>query len=497
MTLVGCAKDHNCGPNSLKTVENGHVLSPWVKVVFREGDGGLITVGNHSSPSLANSAVIKSFNFGFSTGSECKITIHDTMGSSLGVFLKNMMKELKDASDRFIVVEWGWTKAGCPSPPPNSRSKPHYMMLVSLETNFIQGKFIHEITATDTMAASLQGGIEEIYGEDTKNSLSLKDALKKLLMEDPAPKVKSVKYCRIEPDGKINCNDKEVGFKENDPEGPKHSWKGNAANKLEVARKWVSSWHTNNKDKVFEMEYNSKVDGGEVIFWERPTIKCDENFSENFCIGTYIVNGGADSPVIEFNPRIKWDFGPASVVGGQMAARTIEDKPQNKAQGIEECPQLSRKESKGAGNVSSSPTTSQQLDINNDKSTGTQMDAEALHKMLDGIHVMEDGIMADMVIVGDPTFPTQADGVIDGKTVAIAFINPLHLVPDNSICGDWLASPPCNEWLSNNNWLVQKVNHRIENGTYTTSLSLRLTTPGFDSPVGSPMGNSPNGATIQ
>ena len=490
MALVGCVQEHNCG--EIKVVEPGHTLSPWVKVTFRAGGGNTISVGNQSSPSLDNSAVIKSFNIGWSDGAECKIVIHDTMGSSISVFLKNMMIELKDSSDRMIIVQWGWTKSGCPTPPPSSMSKPHILMLDSLETNYIQGKFIHEIKATDTMATAVQGGVEKIYGEDTANGISLKAALKKLLTEEPHPIVKNIKYCRVNnKTGLVECNVKFKDF----PDGPKHKWAGNAANKLEVAKQWVANVLTE-KDKTMVPVYDSLVDGGSVIFWERPVLDCTEISNEKLCIGTYIVNGGINTPVIEFNPRIKWDFGPSPANGGQMADATIESDPQNKAQGVENCPQLSRNGAKGSGQVLSVPPTNMHRDIYVKDATKIKREANAKAMALDGYHIMDDGILADMVIVGDPTLPTQADGVIDGKMLAIAFVNPFHLMPTGSTCGDWLAKPPCNELLSDKNWLIQKMNHRIEGGTYTTSFSLRLTAPGYDTLVSAPVGNSPDGIPI-
>lgn len=480
MPLVGCTTQYKCG--ELKTVQPGHTLSPWVRVVFRDGGGNMITVGNKSSPSLDNSAVIKSFNYGFSSGAECKITIHDTMGSSLSAFLKNMMKEFKDSSERIVEFEWGWTNAGCPTePPPGQKSDKHYLTLAALETNYIQGKFIHEISALDVTNTSVQGGIEKIYGEDGKNSLYLKDALEKLLKEKPDPIVKEIKYCRME-NGKMVCN---AGFKENNGKGPKHCWRGNAANKLETAKKWISGWVTD-KDKIFEMQYDATVDGGSIIFMEKPTKECNEGPDESLCIGTYIVNGGNDTPVIEFNPRIKWDFGPVGANGGNMATNTIEDQntPNNKSQGIKKCPNLSRNGNKGAGQVISTPPTDVHKDIKGKEATSTNNDANSKQLLQDGIHIMDNGIMADMVIVGDPRFPMQYEGVIDGKTVAIAFVNPFHIMPSGGACGDWLAKPPCNAILSQKDWFIQKVNHRIEGGTYTTSLALRLTSDGLDAPIG-------------
>lgn len=490
MPLVGCTTEHQCGP--LKTVEPGHTLSPWVRCVFRGGGGNEITVGNDSCPSLDNSAVIKSFNFGISDGGECKVVIHDMMGSSLRVFLKNMMKELQGEKDYFMIAQWGWTKAGCPTPPPSSISKKHYLQVRWVETNFVQGKFIHEITAVDTMNLAVEGGIEDIYGEDSKNAITLKAALQKLFTEKPHPIVKSVKYCRLNKEtGNPECN---VGFKIA-PDGPKHCWRGNSANKLEIARSWVSGWVTD-QDKIFVPVYETNTDGGEVIFWERPVFDCDEVTNQALCIGTYIVNGGEDSPVIEFNPRIKWQFGQIPANGGNMADGTIEDQPKNKAEGVKKCKEQSRAGERGTGQVLSIPPTNVHKDIEAKRATSVKGDAQAKQAVQDSITYMDSGIMADMTIVGDPTLPTQSQGVIQGKTVAIAFVNPFHILPASNMCGDWLAKPPCNEVLSNKNWLIMKLNHRIEGGTYTTTFQLRCVSPGLDAAVSNPIGNSPDGTTI-
>ena len=66
-SATGCLLQYVCG-GKVNKPESGHVLSPWVKVTFRVGAAGTITVGNLSSPSMDNSASIKSFDFGFSSG---------------------------------------------------------------------------------------------------------------------------------------------------------------------------------------------------------------------------------------------------------------------------------------------------------------------------------------------------------------------------------------------------------------------------------------------
>lgn len=499
LSSSGCLLNYVCDPNQgVKKPESGHVLSPWVRAIFRNGSAGEITVGNQSSPSLDNSATIKSFDFGFSTGGECKIVIHDTQGSSLHNFLQNIMKELTVAEQKstlMFYIEWGWTKSGCPSPDPSNKSDRHYLLMQSIETNFVQGKFIHEITGTDTMSIATQGGVEKIIGGDVpRSAIPLKEALMKLLKEDPAPTVKSVQFLRINP---TTGKPEEADF-EDSAKGPKHSWKGQSANKLEVARNWARG-HRTNKKKIFVMRYNTTVDGGEVIFWESPTVGCNEIATASLCVGTYVVNGGKVSPVIEFNPKIKWLFPTVPTMGGNIPEHAVATaaSPQNKAMGVIECPQLSRPQVKGAGQTLSTPTTQAHIDIYGPLSTPVAQRAQAQSLVQDGIWMMDNGIEADMVIVGDPKLPTQKDGVIGGLFVAIAYVNPFHLMSQQSQnCGDWLSKPPCNATLSNKNWQIKRLNHRIADGTYTTTFSLHLPVPGYDLNLREPLGGSPTGDSV-
>ena len=257
-----------------------------------------------------------------------------------------------------------------------------------------------------------------------------------------------------------------------------------------------SGYRTDRK-KTFIPTYNTRVDGGEIIFWEKPVVDCGEIMSQSLCIGTYIVNGGKDSPVIEFNPKIKWDFAVVPVPGGQFAGETIQPTPQAKAQGIIECPQLSRPQAVGAGQTVSTPITNAHKDVFGKDAVKMAQQAQAKQAIEVGIVFTDNVIEADMVVVGDPLLPTQVDGIIGGKFVAIAYINPFHLMPSgDGGCGEWLAKPPCNEILSNKNWQIKRMNHRIAEGTYTTSFGLYLATPGFDINKGQPIGGAPDGAAI-
>jgi hypothetical protein len=184
-------------------------------------------------------------------------------------------------------------------------------------------------------------------------------------------------------------------------------------------------------------------------------------------------------------------------MGGQQADHTIEALPQNKAYGVIQCPQLSRPQVKGSGQTLSTPTTQAHIDIYGKLATNVAQRAQAQSIVEDGIYIMNSGIEADMVVVGDPTLPTQADGIIGGLFVAIAYVNPFHLISSKGLsCGDWLSIPPCNQTLSNKNWQVKRLNHRIADGTYTTTFGLHLPVPGYDLTRGNLLGGSPSGDTV-
>lgn len=488
-TSSGCIAKYQC--KQLMFPESGHTLSPWVRCRFKDGEGREITVSNDSSPAIQNTAVIKSFDFGLSDGLHCKVVIHDQRGSSLTDFMRNLLKDLKLATPESLkfIVEWGWTKSGCPTPLPSARSACHYMILDSIETNFIGGKFIHELTGTDLVKKVIEAGVDKIYGGEGQNAITLKEAIRKLFTEDPKPYIGKVSYCRLE-GGTVQCD---VGF-EYEKDGPKGKWIANGNDKLQTAIHWLSG-HRSDRNRTFIPSYNSTDSGGEIIFWEDSKPKCAETSAwEENCLGTYIVNGGKASSVIEFSPKIRWDFARLTCVGGQISSETINPTPQAKAQGRRDCAELQRPNCSGSGQTLSTPTTETHKDNYGKKATD---EAQKGHdEQARGMKLLTDLIEADLVIVGDPSLPTPGEGLFL-RNIAIAYINPYHHLPQTeSSCGDWIVDPVCNEILSNKAWLIKRCNHHIQEGNYTTTLGIYLTTPGVDVEPTAPLGASDTGVVV-
>lgn len=483
-----CYKKFSCKDQPIMLPEDSHTLSPWVRCMFKDGQGRMITVSNNSSPEIDNSAVIKSFDFGMSDGLHCKVVVHDQAGSALETFAKNLLKDYTktDPSMLKFKVEWGWTKSGCPTPSPSTKSCLHYMILDSIETNFIGGKFIHEITGTDLISRVLEGGNEKIHGEDGRNEISLKEAIKKLFTEDPAPKISEVKFLRIE-----NGVCSEYNFEDcNSGDGsPKGKWPCKGMDKLQAALSWLGKYRTDRKRGV-RPAYQSTSEGGVLIFWEDNKPKCNElpDWDSN-CVGTYVVNGGKASSVIEFNPKIRWDFARMTCVGGNVPEGTIQapEQPNQKTIGRPDCEKLVRPACEGMGQVSAIVTDENLKNTNGKEATTKANKGE--DEQARAMKLLTDAIEADLVVVGDPTLPTPGEGLFL-RNLSIVYINPFHLLKSESSCGEWIVNPACNCVLSNKAWLIKRCNHHIQEGNYTTTIGIYLATPGVDIEPGAPWGGS-------
>jgi len=487
--------------------ESGHVLAPWVACKF-EGAGSVITVSNHSSPNTnpKHVAAIKSFEYGFTDGMSVKFVIQDQQGGSFVTFIDHMLKEwscLEKGNPMTVRMkfQFGWVKSGCQNPVPEARSQCHYALIDSVETSFSEGKFTTELTGHDTGWRMLEGGEEEIFGGEGEEAMCLKDAIVKMLTQGKyAPNVKQVDFLKTE-GGMIKpakfeygCPNKTTG-KENKKKGPPGKWVANGQNKIQVAMSWLSGWRSWPKLRSWTPQYDSTVPGGRIIFWEdrRPKCVCEgDKYWDQNCIGKFIVNGGKKSPVIEFNPQIRWDFGRLVSVGGAVSDQAAGPMPSesggstfggSKTPGRKDCSSLTRAKQLGAGHTLQ--TTGTENHVNQFGKLSTQKAQEANEESFKALKVLHDEIRADLVIVGAPTLLPPFES--RQRNVHIKFVNPFHLMGGEG-CTDWLASPRLNEVLTNKGWLVDSVTHKIEAGNYTTTLSLYLTAPGKDGDVGQPLG---------
>ena len=480
--VAGCA-------GGLRLPEEGSSLSPWVAITF-EGTGSTITVGNDSSPNTTptNVACIKSFEFGYSDGMTVKAIIQDEQGGSFVTFMEHIMKDfvcLEKGSPANVRMKFrfGWTKQTCSDPLPTASSGCFYALCDSVESSISHGIFTFEITAKDLCHRMLEGGTSLIKGAAGDKGMFVKDAVSAFLMKGESPNVASVKFLRI-----VKGERQPAAFKEKQKTGP---FLGNGDNKIAVVMSILKNYPSD-KGKSWIPQYNSEEPGGEIIFWEDPKPDCNElnafNFDQN-CIGAYIVNGGKSSPVIDFSPKIRWDFSRLTSVGGGMGAEKVGGLPGKGAKNPgDDCPGLAVR---GAGQRFAA-VAAEALKVINGALAGAVAFFGQMQQFK-ALKILHDNIEADLTIVGDPTIVSPSQGIW-ARNISIIVINPYFLTATgNSACGEWLAVPTCNEVLSNKAWLVKSITHRIEGGKYTTTIGVYLTAPGIDMPPGTGLGGWING----
>lgn len=506
--LEGCLATYGGRTVPQKLPEEGHTLAPWVALTF-EGSGSTITVSNDSSAATSppNVACIQSFEFGYSDGFTCRTTIHDEEGGSFVQFMRNLLKDwvcLQNGSPASVrmKIQFGWVKSGCSSPLPLSSSRCYYCLSDSVETNYRDGKFHFEITGKDLCHRMFEGGSQTIYGGEGTNAIPITDAIRRFMCQDCPPNVGSVRFLRMEDGNPVPCPFKFGGTVTTSDTtgstgttdaskllGPKGKWIASGQDKLRVVMRWLEG-HVTDRDRSWIPQYNSELPNGELILWEDP--KPDQAYGDNHwdanSIGTYVVNGGKKSPVIEFNPKIRWDFARLTSVGGQLGDNRMNatNRPGAATPGQ---PGNNSTQQPCAGHPVQTTNTETQLD--NQGANAQQVQAEANAQSARTLKILTDNIEADLTIVGDPTLLPPSEAMMS-KNCAIILINPYFLRRANFVNVnddlEWLVQPTCNEVLSNKAWICKSICHRIEAGKYTTTIGVFLVTPGNNTPPNTPLG---------
>lgn len=459
--LVGCIREFAIGNLSLPV--DVEMLSPWVRVNFVNEDTS-ITVGNKSYPSRDNTAVIKSFEYGLSDGLMCKIEIVDEEGGSFEKFFDNMIKCIGDLEREFFMsVEWGWTKKTCfgNSNIIESKTPKLFLIPVSMDVNFANGIVKYTIGAPDPIQIAFASRTRKEFGTST-NEMPLKEAIRELCRTS-CPRF-DVKFLSRNIDGTINTQEWE--FKDN----PKGSWKANNQNKLSIITDWTKNYVTENDKGIFVQWDNMSEEGKpSIILWENN----DSEHKALQTLGTFIVNGGTCSNVLEFNPTINWvapmaNKGTGGGTGSSVTAETTETSEEG--QGLCDSGEPGIQE-----NVSISEDA-----INNYGREATKKVIESLKENSEAQSQYTPTltpIEAELTIQGNTNMSYIDVRKIVGLSASVVVINPFHIRGSGDDCGRWLAKPGCNRILTNKKWMVKGVNHSITDGSYKTSLKLVLVNP--------------------
>lgn len=487
----------------------GHSLAPWVRITFTGNNIGVInsiTVGNKSDNEY-NTAVIKDFEFAGSDGLKIRVTIHDQKGGSFAKFMESLVKDskcLKVANVR-MKFEWGWARNNCKGNMAVSSAIPHYAIPKEIECNFSGGKFMFSILATDIGSRMLEGRTKDSEGDDG-NAIPFEDALTNIFINGCGPKISEV--------GFINKNGKEgICWKVKD--NLKHSNsdddKCEESKKIGSKKGAIGVFNFNNKDKLqaandmlsrpegitindrsCTLMYDSTVPSGKIIIQEiKKPNPGDSNPWKELSIGkTYIVNGGKESPVLEFNPRINWSFYGLQSTGGEAGTNSSSSNQDGgEAKGDNRSKTLVKPYIECMGTEISGSIDRNVEDRERERAEVETMQSETQHEK--GLKLLHSSIEADLVIIGDPTLPPPLE--IIQRVVGIIFINPYHIQKSNKICGKWITGPTCNEVLSNRAWFIKHVTHKISPGSYTTVLRLELLASGVDIECNDPLGGIGSG----
>lgn len=453
------------------------IMAPFVKLWFKDaGSEGspVVTVGNESCNSYfckqKHSAVIKSFEYGSTDGMECKIEILDEEGGAIMEIAKRLTKCIKKASqDYSMQVQWGWIMTDCNGQTTTWSSPTLTFLSLNIEIKYTSGGIHYTISGTDLMQYVFASKETKTYGSEL-NRMKISDALDKMFNEKE-PKIQYTK-------GKINGKDMEIGkdvFKWKDADEVGSSWTADGQNKLGASMRWVENFRTEN-DKGVVPIWQSGKDEPTVVFVEN-NMNCSGDDVDARSIGTFVVNAGKCSNVLDFAPSINWvaAIAQAAASGGQAGTPTSGQikKRENKAP-----PNCEKKQTEDAGGSMPANTTKNVKDCKGYKDTEEYIIDNQNLNSIASITPIE----AELRIQGNPDRKFCVFQECYYRFCSIVAINPWHLRSGGSRqgCPDWTANPKVNDVLTNKGWLISGYNHSIKEGSYVTTLKVVLNAPGVN-----------------
>ncbi len=536
--------------DSIITPIVGHNISPFVICQFKSSDF-CVTVGNESCPgsmrsdlcaptgslletSKENHAIISNFQYGCSGGSVAgsdgiTIEITDEEGGDFCNFMINILPKQRDkekpAINCDLLFQFGWIVSKCRDGGGrcNIASLVRKCFPLKVDIAFQGGgivKFtIHAPNPTEVVAEGVNTE-QEIQGSDEKQE----QKCLKAAIEDMFKQKYSIKAKFLKPNGKgcgigggdiggpstgnastkYKCHflapgpDKQGQYKEwnfFDPpsdcpggKGPKCAWPPNSKDPVQASMNWLQDYMTEDKKGFVPGTSNKLDEEPTVIFWESPLPNC-KGAANLLNIGTFIVNGGMCSPVLEFKPQVQWfmaNVNQGGTVSGQTTGKPVATAGSrgNKDERTMVFPDISC-DVTGQGNNYRLPTSQSRGNTTPDRETiNSAMSHAANARALPPA----EPVKAELVIQGLPELDDPMT-LSSGVECGICVVNPFVISKKpGSRCGDWLVNPPVNKFLSNPHWLINGVSHQIKEGSFTTTLHVWLATPGVTLDSTAPLG---------
>lgn len=493
-----CATSYLCGKldDVVTQNEGGESIAPYVKVFFGDRENPIITVGNNSSPQWENTAIVKSFQYGTSDGAGCKIEIIDTASGSFNFFIEKLTKCISQASSEYKMgVEWGWIIQNCSSPSnPQVSTRPTgkliksdniQLQLINIETTFAEGKIKYILTGADLLQSVFASRPQECFGT-TDQPMALTQAIKKLSM-DNEPRF-NVEFIQLNKDGQPQP----LEWEENGVDGPKAPYKSDGQNKADTIQKWIEPFVSKNRKGII-VYWDSTKEFPTLVVMEDPTSGCNDVTSSDcysrMILGRYFINSGRCSPVISFTPQINWISALPAILGsGGNSGSSTSGATQVKEK---ECGVQTNEA--GSAQAITVPEHATFVYGEDNALARTEYAQRKNSIATSMVYAQAAAITAELRIQGDPRTDYTHPFNYLGRFISLAVVNPFHLLGgtrDDPLCGEWLASPMCNEVLSNKKWRIIGTDHSISEGSYVTTLKLSLAVPGVELPAGEPFGGS-------
>lgn len=459
-----CLTQYSCDQKTIFTPPEGAILEPWIECKI---GNFILTLGNNSAPTIQNTACISSMNYGFEAGRTSfgiDFEVLDLGGVAYRELVRALNKTLADKTQEAsnIKVQFGWLVKDCESGNVKKISTANPILGVVTQLDQTVENAVNKIKfSLRSPFAGAQNQPTDVPFGDRNNKIHLKEALRKLFTQ-VQPIMKNV---RFEPKEKSSNPDVEWEFKDGGKDGPLGYWNTNGLSSLAAARAWLTDSKTKN-DRGILIIYDAST--ASVVLKESPT----RDTLCNYTIGTYIVNGGNCSPVLEFSPTIKWDIPTVTgaVNGGGAAAGAAPIVP-NAGNMQKAGPRAALAVSTGSLIYTIPDDAAQKLA----EGGAAQMEANFMFEM------PRCGMEAELKVIGDPFYLDPYS--VTGEWVSIVYINPFFL----NDC-TWISQPTCNPILSNKHWMLKGVNHQISDGTFTTTLKLMLALPNSTLPFDQGLG---------
>lgn len=500
--LAGCISNYLCGTVDFPgpAGEQAESFAPWCWITLGAGSER-ITVGNESYKGDPNTACIKSMEIGWTDTPSMKCEIIDEKGSTLGAVADAVRKCIKlgtkagAGTGSICEFQFGWIVTTCEGTSKVIPSKTFKCIVMKLDVSYSEGKikYMIEGVAQDKL---FEASREEItIGTDSK-PVDIETAIRTLCARDPSC---NVRFVELTQDGKL----KDVKFEWARVDGsPKASWQADNMNRISTITKWLASFRIKDGkcDKGLVIYFTpSKPD--ELIIMKDPSpnpnesrlCKPKDEKGEWGPLGTFIVNGGKCSTVIEFTPSMNIITAVAAAVsaGGGTSGP---NKSSNQFAEENRC-ENQKPHGTEAGTQLQATITQQAFDSYGTKSANEEsFKSEIAHNkagLVTGIQGA--GCSAQLKILGNPS--DRFCNFAGYRNMSIVVINPFH-IRNMRGCGDWLAYPGCNELFTNRLWMAKSINHSISVGSYTTTIEAELAAPniqlsGFE-PLGGQGGGGPN-----